>query len=75
MLFARIWAQEKTACKKHYAHYLPYRVTENLNRMRNDIPLDGSFLHEGDEFVVIDDQAIVTSSSTFVVKKSVVIFF
>ena len=43
--------------------------------MRNDIALDGSFLHEGDELVVIDGQVIVTSSSAFVVKKSVVIFF
>ena len=61
--------------KKHYAHYLPYRVTEDLTCMCNDIALDGSFLHEGDELVVIDDQFIVTSSSTFVVKKTVVIFF
>ena len=61
--------------EKHYAHYLPFRVTEDLTRMHNDIALDGSFLHEGDEFVVIDGHVIVTSSSTFVVKKSVVIFF
>ena len=66
---------EENCLKKHYAHYLPYRVTEDLTRMRNDIALDGSFLHEVDEFVVMDDQVIVTSSSTFVVKKSVVIFF
>ena len=61
--------------KNHYAHNFPYRVTEDLTRMRNDIALDGSFLHEGDELVVIDGQVIVTSSSAFVVKKSVVIFF
>lgn len=40
--------------KKHYSHFLPRLATEDLTRMRSDIGLDGRFLHEGDDFAVMD---------------------
>lgn len=40
--------------KKHYSHYLPRLATEDLTRMRSDIGLDGRFLHEGEDFAVMD---------------------
>lgn len=44
----------ETYLKKHYSHYLPRLATEDLTRMRNDIGLDGRFLHEGEDFAVMD---------------------
>ena len=44
----------ETYLKKHYSHYLPRLATKDLTRMRNDIGLDGRFLHEGEDFAVMD---------------------